>query len=279
MVVALALGSAVLFGAMTVALRFALPGRAVEVGALATVATALGVALVAAAVDGAEHGFDAGDLWPFLLAGLVAPGGSQILFTRAVREAGPSRTSVVVGAAPLIAVTIAFLALDEPVRVPLVAGAVLIVAGGVALATERVRPEHVQRIGLVYAAGAALLFASRDNLVRWLAVDTAARPEAAAAATLLAGTLVALVYARRLPSRGDLRAFLLAGLCFGLSYVLLFEAYYRGRVSVVSPLVATESLCGVSLAAILVRHEGIGRRVVLGAVLIVAGGALIGAFR
>ena len=67
---------------------------------------------------------------------------------------------------------------------------------------------------------------------------------------------------------------------FGLSYVLLFEAYWRGRVTVVSPLVATESLWGVGLAALLIRHtEGVGRRLAAGAVLVVAGSVVIGAFR
>jgi uncharacterized membrane protein len=67
---------------------------------------------------------------------------------------------------------------------------------------------------------------------------------------------------------------------FGLSYVCLFEAYYRGRVTVVSPLVATESLWGVLLSLLLLRHsEVVGRRLALGAVLVVAGGALIGAYR
>ena len=70
------------------------------------------------------------------------------------------------------------------------------------------------------------------------------------------------------------------GILFGLSYVCLFEAYWRGRVTVVSPLVATESLWGVALSALLIRHtEGMGRRLALGALLIVAGGALIGATR
>ena len=96
---------------------------------------------------------------------------------------------------------------------------------------------------------------------------------------MVTGALVGLAYARRLPTRRELRAFAPAGLCFGVSYVALFEAYYRGRVSVVSPLVATESLWGVALSALLVRHEGIGRRDVAGALLIVGGGVLIGAFR
>jgi drug/metabolite transporter (DMT)-like permease len=278
-VVALALCSAVLFGAMTVALRFALRTPDAGAGAAATLVVALAVALVAGTASVAVDGLDADRLWPFLLAGLLAPGGSQILFTLAVREAGPSRASVAAGAAPLVAVTIALVVLHEPLRAPLVLGAVLIVAGGLALLTERTRPEHVRLIGLAYAIATTILFASRDNLVRHLALETPVRPEPAVATTMVAGTLVALAYARRLPARRELRAFAPAGLCFGLSYVTLFEAYYRGRVSVVSPLVATESLWGVTLSALLVRHEGIGRRVLAGAFLVVAGGALIGAFR
>jgi drug/metabolite transporter (DMT)-like permease len=51
-------------------------------------------------------------------------------------------------------------------------------------------------------------------------------------------------------------------------------------VSVVSPLVATESLWGVTLSALLLRrHELVGPRLVAGAALVVAGGVLIGAFR
>jgi drug/metabolite transporter (DMT)-like permease len=74
--------------------------------------------------------------------------------------------------------------------------------------------------------------------------------------------------------------FLGVGAIYGASYVALFEAYYRGRVTVVSPLIATESLWGVLLAVLLIRHtEFVGRRLVAGALLVVAGGALIGAFR
>jgi drug/metabolite transporter (DMT)-like permease len=54
--------------------------------------------------------------------------------TLAIREAGASRASVVFGVGPLISVTIALLFLGEPVSVPLIVGAVLIVAGGVELA-------------------------------------------------------------------------------------------------------------------------------------------------
>ena len=75
-------------------------------------------------------------------------------------------------------------------------------------------------------------------------------------------------------------AFVPAGLCYGLSYVLLFEAFYRGRVSVVSPIVATESLWGVLLSWLVLRKsENIDARLVAGAALVVTGGVLIGVFR
>ncbi len=123
--VVLALTSAALFGGMTVALRMALRGLPDASGAaLATIVVALVVGLVAAGLHPNLHG-----AWPFLLAGLLAPGGSQILFTLAVREVGAARTSVMVGAAPLAAVAIALVVLDEPLRLPLVLGAIAIVGG------------------------------------------------------------------------------------------------------------------------------------------------------
>lgn len=268
-VIGLALASAATFGAMTVAIRLGLRGASAATGALAMLLWATGVAVAAALPRHDLH-----RSWRFLLAGLLAPGCSQVLFTLSVREAGPSRTSVAVGAAPLVAVGLAFGFLDEPVRALLVLGALAIVCGGVALASERDRPEHVRVVALLFAVGATTLFAVRDVIAR--ALHAHANPEAAAAATFVGGLLVSLLWARRLPRAGELRRLAPAGLLFGLSYVSLFEAYFRGRVSVVSPLVATESLWGVGLSALLLRHEGVGRQVALGALLVVAGGVLIG---
>jgi drug/metabolite transporter (DMT)-like permease len=279
--VLLALSSAALFGAMTVALRPALArGASAEIGALATVVSALAVALAAAIVKDASA---LEDVWPFLLAGVLGPGCSQLLFTFAVRDAGPSRTSVVVGTAPLFSVAIALVFLDEPLVAGVIAGAVLIVAGGILLVRERGRPAHVRLVGLLFALGSTIVFAVRDNVIRWLSGDTPVEPALAAAATLAAGGATIFVFllvaGHNLSARGA-SAYVPAGLCFGLSYVLLFEAYYRGRVTVVSPLVATESLWGVVLSALfLQRQELVGRRLVLGAMLIVAGGILIGVTR
>jgi drug/metabolite transporter (DMT)-like permease len=280
--VGLALISAVLFGAMSVGLRLGLNRRPdAALATLATVGGAFAVSIVFAVAEAPSRGWHAGASWPFLLAGILQPGVGQLLVTMAIREAGASRASVVFGSAPLVSVAIALLVLGEPLRWALVVGAVCIVAGGVELARERTRPEHLRAIGLVYAFAVTILFSIRDNLVRWLSHTTDVPPGTAAAATLLSGiVVVAIALAPRVERwRGGL-PFLGVGVLFGLSYVSLFEAYYRGRVTVVSPLVATESLWGVLLSVLLLRHtELVGRRLALGALLVVAGGALIGAYR
>jgi drug/metabolite transporter (DMT)-like permease len=278
--VVLALVSAALFGSMTVALRFALARVPdAEAGALLTIMVAFAVTLPFVATGE----LDLGGIWPFLLVGMVAPGGSQLLFTLAVRDAGPSRASVTVGTAPLFSVAMALLLLGEPAKAGVLGGALLIVVGGIVLVREPGRPGHVKWIGLAFALAAAILIATRDNVVRHLSLGTGVEPALAVAATLAAGGLTVaawlLITRRRLPSKG-LATFVPAGVCFGLSYLCLVEAFYRGRVSVVSPLVATESLWGVGLSALLLRrHELVGPRLFAGAVLVVAGGILIGLFR
>ena len=279
--VLLALVSAFGFGLMTVLLRPAL-GAGVEplLGAFATVVVATGVALTAAVIRG---DWDVEGLWPYALAGILGPGVSQVLFTYAVREAGPSRTSATVGIAPLFSVFFAVVLLDEPLLAGIALGALAIVGGGILLATESGRPDHVKPIGLVLALSAALVFALRDTFVRSVAVDSDVSPELAITVTLTTGALtilIALLVAQIRLRIGAFRHFVPAGIAFGVSYVSLYEAFYRGKLSVVAPLVATECLWGLALSAIFFgRHERVGRRLVAGAALVVAGGVLIGLSR
>jgi drug/metabolite transporter (DMT)-like permease len=282
--VGLALVSAAFFGAMPVAVRFALvpPLVPIAVGALTMQIGTFAVLCVAAAIQG---GVTLDGVWPFVAAGAIAPGLSNLFITLGIREAGSSRASVAFGTAPLFAVTIAVLVFDERPGVAVLVGALLIVAGGVALALEPERPRHVRRLGIAFALGGAALFALRDNLVRHLSLDTDV-PSMTAGAVMLAASLVvtsAVVAVRRdrvfWPARVVARWFL-PGTFVGFSYVALFEAFYRGTVSVVAPIVATESLFGVAFSALFLhRTERIGPRLVLGAALVVTGGALIAVFR
>ncbi len=137
--VLLALASAALFGAMPVAVRFALvpPVVPAAIGALVMQVATFAVLCVAAAIQG---GVTLDGVAPFVLAGAIAPGLSNLFITVGIREAGSSRASVAFGMAPLFAVTIAVLVFDERPGTAVVLGALLIVCGGVALALEPDRP-------------------------------------------------------------------------------------------------------------------------------------------
>jgi drug/metabolite transporter (DMT)-like permease len=274
-----------LFGAMGVALRVGLRrGADAEGGAAITASVAAVVGLVLAASVGGEVVAD--DLWPFALAGVLVPGASQFVFVQAVRLAGATRALILIGTAPLLSVLLALVLLDEPFTLELMVGTVLIVAAGIVLAGE-VRPEHFRILGGVLALLCAAMFAGRDNLVRWASRDAHPPPLVATATSLVCAAAVVvawLVIARRgtVGQRvgGAPSAFVVAGLCLGLAYSALIAGLDRGRVSVVAPLNATQSIWAVVFATIFLRQsEAIGRRVILAAVLVVAGGALIGIFR
>lgn len=229
-----------------------------------------------------------GDLWPFALAGALVPGCSQILFVLAIRDAGPSRASILIGTSPLISVAIAIGLLGEPFRPLLLVGTLLVVGGGAVLALERNRPAHYRVLGAVLALVCSALFAVRDNVVRWAARDAHPPALAASAVSLFAAALVVAAYllvVRRTGLAGRLRpalpAFAPAGIGLALAYACLFEAFDRGRVSIVSPLNATQSLWAPVCSALLFGRaaEMIGRRLVLSGLLVVAGAALISVVR
>ncbi|MGH3011401.1 MAG: EamA family transporter, partial [Gaiellaceae bacterium] len=138
--VLLALASAVCFGALTVAIRVALRGLPEpDIAAAATTVVAVLVALLAVVFEpGTGELARPKELVVFALAGLLAPGVSQIFLVLAIRDVGAGRTSVVVGSAPLFAATLAILLLDEPFEWPLALGAFLIVGAGILLAAETV---------------------------------------------------------------------------------------------------------------------------------------------
>jgi drug/metabolite transporter (DMT)-like permease len=277
-----------LLGALAVAVRWGLSRSPdSDVGALVAIGVGFLIAAVAAVPSAVTDGVDPGELWPFFAAGLIVPGASQIFLTLAVRHAGPSRAAILMGTAPLVSIAIALTLLDEPFRPLLLLGTMLIVLGGVALARERTRPEHFRLIGAALALLCAILFAARDNVVRWAAREVHPPPLVSGATTLLGAALFILVYVlflRRHRLRVSLAsavpAFAPAGLALALGYDALLAALDRGRVSIVAPLNATGSLWAVFLAALVIgSSEMVGRRTVVAGLFVVSGGALIGAVR
>ena len=272
------------FGALNVTMRRGL-ARVGDVDAGSAVIATLALVLVAATAAASGSDFDAGELWPFLLLGAFVPGLSQLLVVHAVQAAGASRAGILFGMAPLFSALLAIVAFGEPLRWPLAAGTLLVVAGGATLAWEGERPADYRAYGAALAVTVAVAFGLRDNVARTVSEDVEADPLAQATAIMLGASIVLFANLARRPSalprlHASFAPFASSGVVTALAQVTLFEALDRARVTVVAPLMGTGVLWTVVLAAIFLgRSELIGRRLVLVALLVVAGGALVGATR
>jgi drug/metabolite transporter (DMT)-like permease len=272
------------FGALNVTMRRAL-ARVPDVDAGSAVIASLALVLVAAGAIVRGSDFELVELWPFFVLGTFVPGVSQLLVVHAVQAAGASRAGILFGMAPLFSALFAIVAFGEPLRWPLVGGTLLVVAGGVVLAWERVRPDGYRGYGAALAVAVAVAFGLRDNVARAVGGEVAADPLAQSTAIMLGASLVLLANLLRSPSpvaryQGALLPFASSAVVTALAQVTLFEALDHARVTVVAPLAGTGVLWTVVLAALFLgRSELIGRRLVLVALLVVAGGALVGATR
>jgi drug/metabolite transporter (DMT)-like permease len=271
-------------GALNVTMRRALTRVAdVDAGSAVTVQVAFVLVATMALASGGD--FDPRELWPFLLLGGFVPGLSQLLVVHAVRAAGASRAGVLFGMAPLFSAFIAIAAFGEPLRWPLVAGTLLVVAGGVLLALEAARPLDYQAYGAVLAVTVAAAFGLRDNIARAASQDVVADPLAQSTAIMLGASIVLTANLLRQPAalqrlRAALVPFAVSGVALGLGQAALFEALDGARVTVVAPLAGTGVLWTVALAALFLgRSELVGHRLVVVALLVVAGGTLVGATR
>jgi drug/metabolite transporter (DMT)-like permease len=271
-------------GGLNVTMRRGL-ARVGDVDAGSAVIATLAFVLVAAAALASGSEFDAGELWPFLALGAFVPGLSQLLVVHAVQAAGASRAGILFGMAPLFSALIAIVAFGEPLRWPLAAGTLLVVAGGAALAWEAERPVDYRAYGAALAVTVSAAFGLRDNVARSVGESVAADALAQATALMLGASLVLLAnLLRQRSARPRLRAafvaFASSAVVTALAQTTLLEALDRGRVTVVAPLVGTGVLWTVVFAAIFLgRSELVGPRLVIVAVLVVAGGTLVGATR
>ncbi len=263
----------------------------VAAGSLVMTAGALVVAIMAIVIFERRIGVWS-EVWPFLVIGAVSPGISSILYVRAMRDTGASRTGVLINTFPLFAAIFAIGLVGEPLRLGLALGTVLVVVGAAGLALAAGPPLTLRtaayRLGLGAALLSAIIIGGRDAAVRWTGEGDQIAPSVATALTLATGVLTMslyLLYTSREPGpfarlRRASVPFGLLGLLVGFGHLFIFEALERGRVTVVSPLIGTAALWTLVFSALLLgKSDAINRRVVASGLLVAAGVALIGATR
>ena len=168
--------------------------RAPDVDAGSAVIASVALVLVAAAAVASGSDLDPGELWPFVLLGAFVPGLSQLLVVRAVRAAGASRAGILFGMTPLFSASIAIVAFGEPLRWPLAAGTLLVVAGGVSLAWESDRPSDYRAYGAALAVTVAAAFGLRDNVARSVGGGVTADGLAQATAIMLGASILGFAW-------------------------------------------------------------------------------------
>jgi DME family drug/metabolite transporter len=219
---------------------------------------------------------------PFLLAGLIAPGLSRLILFVGYSRIGIGRTVALMSTTPLFAILIAILFLGERPSLLLLAGATLIVGGGVLMAQRARDDTSWRRRHMIFPFIAALGFAVRDTISRAALVEFPHSVIAAAAATLAA---VVAIWTFAGVQRGmgrvafnvpGVRLALLSGLCEGTAYILMWRALGLGSVSDVVPLVNATPLFTVVLIMLFLRGiERMTWRVSVASAMAVAGVFLV----
>ena len=274
--VALALGSACLYGVSAVTSRRGMAHLEPQVAAIVSVgATALTFTLTSPLWMRAEDWFTPG-FWVFALNGLIHPMLSVWFWMEAIQRAGPTVASTLTATAPLFATATAIAFLGETLSVQIGAGTLSVVAGIVVLSWGPLGVTRVMKIALVFATAAALV-RGLNHTIGSFGLGLMPNPMMAgfvSASVAFAGSFV--VYRLRhghLPARvplANLPYMALTGaiVCGGIT--CMYAALAVGDVVVVSPLIATYPLFTM-LIALLLGMDVMSRRLVAGVVLVVAG--------
>ena len=279
--VLLACVAGLFLGALNITTRRGL-ARSQDIEAGSAIITLVAFAVVAPFALGSGDAFDVAELWPFLLLGAFVPGLSLLMVVHAVQATGASRAGILFGMAPLFSALFAVIAFGEPFQLALAVGTLLVVAGGVVLALEGERPADYRAYGAVLAVTVAAGFGLRDNIARAVGEDVSVDPLAQSTVVMLGGSLLLVANLLRKPApfrrlRDAFLPFVWSGVVLAVGQGALFEALDRARVTVVAPLAGTGVLWTVVLSAIFIgRSELIGKRLIVVALLVVAGGTLVG---
>lgn len=220
----------------------------------------------------------------FLLGGLVGSALGRIANYSGVNRVGASVNSAVIATNPLFATLLALIVLGERITPTQGLGVIVVVAG---LATVTVA-KGGDLTGwtyrdLLFSVTAALAYGSGSVIRRYGLTNTAATPIDGVAlneTAAFAGIIGYLVVRRgRVVPRVPLRAatyFVASGLFGVLGVLMVFVGLNNGPVAIVVTLAGTATLVTNALSYVLLGDlERVTRGVALGAILVVAGVALI----
>jgi uncharacterized membrane protein len=218
----------------------------------------------------------------YLISGCIQPLFARALFYEGITRIGVARAGPLRGIEPLFATAIAVIVFHEQPGWWVFLGTMLIVTSLWLISGKQQGEKNWRLIDALFPISAALISATSQSL-RKQALQIIPDPFVAVAVVttvsliLLLGFVFATGRTDQVKMRPEaLRFFLCAALIATLAQVANFVALARGELSVIIPLLNTTPLFTVFFSAIFLRAiENINTRIVLGAILMVAGVVLI----
>ncbi|MPZ55622.1 MAG: EamA family transporter [Rhizobiales bacterium] len=218
----------------------------------------------------------------FAAIGLLYPATVTLLNFESSRRIGSVITGTLGNFTPVVAVALAVLVLDEPLRWAHLIGLAVIVAGVMVLTTPRGGgPAHWRSWALLLPlAGAAIRGIVQPGVKFGLEIWS--NPLAAAlvgyvVSSVLVFSVVRMRTGRFMPDapRRSRLWFVAVGLVNGAALLLMYAALAGGPVALVAPLLATYPLTTLAWGALILGRPDAGARLLLGIVTTVVGVVLL----
>lgn len=239
-----------------------------------------------------------GKLALMALSGVIGIGIGDTLFFAGLNRMGSRRMLLLFTVNPVITVLIAWARMSEPLTGLQILG-IALTCGGVAWVIAERNSErsdgHVDPLGIVYGLGAATCQASGYLLSRHILLPGGMTPAASAWLRLLAGSLILIAFLpmdRWLknaggqdhhhpahPSKNQARVMffvaLLLGTVLGI-WLMQISAKHADKAGVAATLLSTSPLFVLPIVAVLGEH--VSPRAILGALITIAGVAMLFVF-
>jgi drug/metabolite transporter, DME family len=228
-----------------------------------------------------------GSLWNpavgyFVAAGIFAPGIGRTLGYIGIERIGVARSVPIVNSSPIFASIFAVLYLGESWGLQNIAGTCLVILGVIMLSLTKLADKPWHKMDVIYPILGAIAFGASANL-RKAGLEVTNIPILAAATTASTAALFSFALLQfqggrqvfKLPrhSAGWLIA---AGIINTAAMLSVFYALSFGKVVIVEPLVSSNPVLTLLLTAVFLRDlEVLSRRVIIGALLAVAGTLLV----
>lgn len=260
-------------------LRYSSPATAVIISLAVNIVVLWGVSILFVPLDALT---EAGILI-FVVVGLFQPGLTRLLTYKGIQTLGVSITDPIRATTPFFSAFFAIALLGEQMTIPIFCATVLIIIG-IALVSHR--EGSVGEVRLLYVAYPLLasLLGGFSQVLRKFGLASVPHPFLAAAVTattsFVVSSLTLWISGKRKEifqlNKDCLPFYIAAGVAVSLGMVTIYYALDLGKVTVVIPISSTGPLFALTLSAIFLRDvERVTLRIVLGALLIVAGVLLI----